>query len=306
MKEQTSRRRLFTRQDPPPPMEITDRDLRILRLVHEYRFLTTRQVQALVHGSERSICERLSRLYHNGFLDRPLQQIAVRVFGYREMIYALTLQGARLLAHHLQQPRFVQPRWNQNNQGVKAPHLLHTLMVSEVRACATLACSMRDDLSLTRWISPDRALAHTIIEGTRVPVIPDASFTLSRRVDSTTVYPVPPIEGIRHAHFFLECDRGTVRHKRFGEKLAAYWAARTHRGQLLEEIPRAFRVLTVTASRRRLEGLLETARATDPRGTGLRMFWFTTMERLVIGNPQTFLDPVWRVPVDKELHSLLE
>lgn len=304
--EQTPRRRLFTRQNPPPALQITARDMRILRLVYEYRFLTTKQVQMLVDGSARSICERLSRMYHNGYLDRPLQQLALRVFGHREMIYALTLKGARLLAQHLQQPRFLNSRWNQNNRDVRAPHLLHTLMISEVRACATLACRARTDLALTAWSSPDRALAHAMIDGSRVPVIPDGAFTLSRRTDDEIDSPFGPGVGIRHAHFFLECDRGTVRHKRFAEKLAAYWKTHAQRRQLVEALPKAFRVLTVTTSQKRLEGLLDVARSADPRGTGLRMFWFTTIGRLKVDRPETFLDPIWRVPVDDTLHSLLD
>ena len=81
-----------------PPLEITKRDLLILELVQDYRFLNTEQIHALIGGSTRNVKERLSRLYQHAYLDRPAHQRELRNEGYRLMIYALAPKGARFIA----------------------------------------------------------------------------------------------------------------------------------------------------------------------------------------------------------------
>src|SRR5882724_6882652 len=57
----------------------TTRDLRILQLVHDYRYLTAEQVTALLApGSPRQIARRLQGLFHHGFLARLLPPLRVR------------------------------------------------------------------------------------------------------------------------------------------------------------------------------------------------------------------------------------
>jgi len=291
-KAQHNRRRLFTRQKADlPPLALTARDLRILALLDEYRFLNTPQIQALIGGSKRNVSERLSRLFQHGYVDRPAHQRELRTDGYRYLIYALSQQGARLLSERLGDARYVSRHLTENNKRVKSVHLAHTLMISQFRACLSLACRARDDLTLASWKTPERALARIRISGVRVPVIPDAYFAL-KDADGHT------------AHFYLEADRGTMTQKRFLRKLKAYW--RLHLANPRTLAPRSFRVLTIARSQKRTENLVETATAADPQGKGSLMFYFACEDTYSLDNPVATLDYIWLSPADDKLHSLLE
>lgn len=284
-----TRRRLFTRQKADlPPLGITPRDLRILKLLHEYRFLNTPQIQALVGGSKRNVSERLLRLFHHGYLDRPPHQRELRTDGYRYLIYALSYAGARLLSERLGDDRYLSRHLAASNKGVKSIHLAHALMISQFRACLTLACRARGDLTLVSWETPAHALMQARVSGHRVPVIPDGRFVLTDADGHV-------------AHFFLEADRGTMTHNRFLSKLKAYWRYRA-----IGAGPRAFRVLTITPSPKRAENLTKTAKAADPKGKGSLMFYFACEHAYRLDRPMTILAPIWRSPADDNLHSLLE
>jgi len=264
------RRRLFVRlTENLPPLRLTARDVRILELAYEYRFFTAAHVRALIGGSKRNLTERLSRMYHHGYLDRPKQQLTLRLFGYRDIIYALARPGARVLARYRQDNRYLKPRWTENNNAVKAPQFLHTLMIS---------------------------LAKYRIDRREVWVKPDAHFVLALQRD-----------GVEHrAHFFLECDRGTMTYANFRRKLAAYWSMRRNRMLVSGSIPRAYRVLTVGPSPARTRRLMRAAVDADPRRAGSLMFYFCSQTDYDLNQPNRILAPIWRSPADTRFHSLLE
>lgn len=291
------RRRLFVRlTENLPPLRLTARDVRILELAYEYRFFTAAHVRALIGGSKRNLTERLSRMYHHGYLDRPKQQLTLRLFGYRDIIYALARPGARVLARYRQDNRYLKPRWTENNNAVKAPQFLHTLMISDFRACLTLACRSRPDLSLAAWDTPATSLAKYRIDRREVWVKPDAHFVLALQRD-----------GVEHrAHFFLECDRGTMTYANFRRKLAAYWSMRRNRMLVSGSIPRAYRVLTVGPSPARTRRLMRAAVDADPRRAGSLMFYFCSQTDYDLNQPNRILAPIWRSPADTRFHSLLE
>jgi hypothetical protein len=79
-----------------PSLTIQPRDLEIIKLVYDYRFLNSDQIKYLVAGSGQVILRRLQKLFHHGFLDRPLQQFSYP--GNQKMIYALGNSGATILA----------------------------------------------------------------------------------------------------------------------------------------------------------------------------------------------------------------
>jgi len=81
-------------------LALQERDIEIIRLVDEYRFLDSEQMCALVQGSKQVILRRLQKLFHHGYLDRPINQINP-FLGYRKMVYALGDKGADLLAERL-------------------------------------------------------------------------------------------------------------------------------------------------------------------------------------------------------------
>ena len=286
------RRRLFQRlQEDLPPLQITKRDLRILELVRDYRFLNTEQIRALVGGSGHNVTERLSRLFHHAYLDRPAHQRELRTEGYRIMIYALAPKGARILCRRSGMHVHVPHHLGEDNRSAKRFHLLHTLMVSQFRACLTLACREHPGVELSSWQVPETRLSRVLVDRRPVAIIPDAYFTLGRADGQC-------------AHFFLEADRGTMTRARFLRKLQAYWRLRS--GSNDGTIPSAFRVLTVTRSWKRTTSLRTAAIDADPRRRGSHMFYFTTEGTYDLDHPESVLDEIWRTPVDSEIHSLLE
>jgi len=287
-----TRRRLFRRlEENLPPLVLTERDLLILHLVREYRFLNTAQIHALVGGSYHNVTERLSRLFHLAYLDRPVHQRELRDEGYRVMIYALAPKGARAIAMQDGTPATVPRHLGEDNRTAKRFHLAHTLMVSQFRVCLTLACEKRLDLTLTRWRTPEKPLAQVGIGNRRVAVIPDAYFVITGA------------EG-ESAHFFLEADRGTMTQTRFLTKLQAYWQLQSR--HVSPVIPRAFRVLTIAESRQRMKNLLSTAENADPQHRGSRMFCFTTEDVYSVHHPEAIFAPIWRTPAESAPRSLLE
>lgn len=56
------------RADEPPPMRLMERDIEILKAVHDFRIMRGDQLQALYFGSQSTALYRLSRLYQHGFL----------------------------------------------------------------------------------------------------------------------------------------------------------------------------------------------------------------------------------------------
>ncbi len=246
----------------PPPFVLTERDRRIVELVHEYRLLSSDQVIALLgDGSAQQILRRLQLLYHGRFLERPRSQIAdfLRAPGSRPMVYALGSAGAALL-------------------GVKIPKQIglefidHTLAVSSVLVSFTLACRERRDIRVIPWreILEEKVLEETrrkkqpdswrvrLPGGATVGVTPDAIFGLH--------YLTKP-EGANRSWFFLEVDRGTmpVVRRRLTEtsvyrKILAYHATAAEGLQTELFGMKTFRVLTVTTGEKRLASLVEAAK----------------------------------------------
>jgi len=291
------RRRLFTRlEDNLPPLRLTGRDMRILKLLFDYRFLTTPQMHALLGGSKRNITERLSRLFHHGYVDRPPQQISLRIFGYRHVIHALALNGARYLAQYFEDASYLQPRWTQNNNAVKAPHFLHTLMISRFRVCLSLACDQRQDVFLSTWFTPDVSLTRYDMDNRKVWVKPDAYFVLTAKAADEE----------HRAHFFLEADRGTMTYADLRRKLVAYWLMRTQRRLVADWVPQAYRVLTISPTPSRAARLVELARDADPKRRGSLLFHFCSECDFDLEHPECVFERIWQTPADSTLRHLLE
>src|SRR5712671_4036358 len=69
-----TRRPRFRRASEPPAFRVTDDDVVIIRLAR-YRFLRSTHIAALVGRSVDRTNDRLSRLFHAGYLDRPHAQL---------------------------------------------------------------------------------------------------------------------------------------------------------------------------------------------------------------------------------------
>lgn len=279
-------------------LRLQERDAEIIRLVYEYRFLNSAQIQALVEGSDQNLLRRLQKLYHHGYLDRPPSQGLYPKPGLEKMVYGLGDRGADLLAERYGMDRG-QVRWREKNREAGDRYLRHTLMVSDFRTCLTLALRQRDDAELLFWKREKQAQLSDEVtyrgpEGgkRRIPVVPDSFFGIE--------------DPGGKMYFFLEADRSTMTNRRFLKKMRGYWKWWQQGGHREKYGIEAFRVLTVTKSEARKENLRETTRQADDRQDGSLMFWFTARDRYDLEEPERVLQPVWQTPRDDQRHGLLE
>lgn len=278
------RRPRFRRSEEPPTFQLTDRDVEIVHQVARHRFLRSTHISQLLDASHKKICERLTLLYHAGYLDRPRLQLEyhVRGGGSAPYVYAMGNQGARLLkeCHGVDQTGV---DWTRKNRDSSRNFLLHTLAVADFRVTLVVACRARPDL---RLIEPDELLqsapeqtqqdrnpwswrVRVQFKGqtTEVGVIPDYVFALI-------------LSDGRRRPFVVECDRGTMPIERVSlaqtsilRKFLAYGA--THKQKL--HTPRFgwknFRVLVTTTSQERVDNMQALIQRTNEiKGSALFLF----------------------------------
>lgn len=281
------RRKKRFRREPDGLIQVTERDLAILRHICRHRFLRSTHLQALVGGGQ-GLLRRLAALYHHGYLDRPREQIEFyQNAGSKPMVYALGNKGADLLAAHDGLSRG-KVNWTAKNHSLGPMFLEHTLLIAEVMVALELACRSHGNrrlLSAETLVARAPEATRTRLkplqwtvsctyqeEKTRLGVVPDAIFGLQ--------YLDQP-EGRNTAYFFLEADRATmpifrkgVRQTSFFRKLVAYhetWRQAVHTDVYGIK---NFRVLTVTTSPERVENLIKANRALNA-GKGSKLFLFT-------------------------------
>jgi hypothetical protein len=285
------------------PLQLTDRDRSLIRLVHRHRFLRSHQIAALLGGSEQQIVRRLQLLFHHGYLERPRAQVKfIERGGSQPLAYGLGNKGGALLRRELG-IAVDSDAWNEKNHAVGRVFLEHALLVSETMVSLELACRKRgvrllyeDELELPAEKQPFQWWVK-IAGGTKLGVIPDAVFALEYTDQAGQM---------QRAYFFLEADRGTMPVVRKGlaqtsffRKLLAYeatWTNKVHQRHL--GIHR-FRVLTVTSIAARVQTLLE-ACSQLKRGHGLFLFADTSaLEKDLVSS-------VWRNGKTGELSPLLD
>ncbi len=289
-----SRRPRFDRA-PVRRVILTPRDLAILRAVHKHRLLRSTHLLDLVGGSRQATLRRLQLLFHHGYLDRPAMQLDWYTRGSEPLVYALGNRGAEVLGAegYLRRGGI---RWDAKNRGLSRVFLHHTLAVAEVMVAFEVACREREGV---RFIPPEEILAGApeATQRLRLPFRWQVEVRQNGKLHRLGVEPDGVFgldfkdapENRRRAYFFLEADRGTmpVMRKGLGQtsffrKLLIYqetWRQGLHRTHL--GIPN-FRVLTVTASRERVEHLVEACRSLP--GGGPRLFLFANRESLDRGD----------------------
>src|ERR1700675_3177839 len=85
----------FRRASEPPAFRLTDDDVEIVRQVARHRLLRSTHIAALVGRSLDRTNDRLLRLFHAGYVDRPRAQLdRFPTSGSAHYVYALADQGA--------------------------------------------------------------------------------------------------------------------------------------------------------------------------------------------------------------------
>ncbi|MEI9932658.1 MAG: replication-relaxation family protein [Rhizomicrobium sp.] len=121
----------FKRDGIAPRIELTEDDIAILRAVHRHRFVRADDLYRLFgERSQDKLSRRLTRLYRNKFLDRPIAQVdRFREGGSRPLVYGLDAVGARYLKETLGVP-IGSTDWKARNRSYTRESLDHTLAIS--------------------------------------------------------------------------------------------------------------------------------------------------------------------------------
>src|SRR3954447_6015266 len=127
--QQSVRRPRFRRAATPPPFRLTEDDVEIVRIVARHRLIRSTHIAALVGRSLDRTNDRLLRLFHAGYIDRPRAQLDYYpTFGSAPMIYALADLGVRLL-REWDGAEFRNPEWSRKNREAGRPFIEHQIEI---------------------------------------------------------------------------------------------------------------------------------------------------------------------------------
>jgi hypothetical protein len=283
--DQSIRRRpRFRRSESPTSFQLTDRDVQIIRLVAEHRFLRSTHISQLLDAPHKKICDRLAALFHAGYLDRPRAQITYHVpnGGSCRLVYGLSNGGARLIAGIAGASHPV-GNWNKKNEEAGREFITHSLMISDFHVALRAACKEHRGIQL-RGPQEILASASTPNRADRSPWY--TRVTIQNRGEVLDVGVVPDLafaimlpDG-RRRPFVVECDRGTMPVERASlaqtsmlRKFLCYTAIHRQQVYLARYGWREFRVLTIADSIDRIcnmQSLLK--RTTEIRDSPLFLF----------------------------------
>src|SRR4051812_24755060 len=285
--QQSVRRPRFRRAAAPPPFRLTEDDVEIVRVVARHRLIRSTHIAMLVGRSLDRTNDRLLRLFHAGYIDRPRAQLDYYpAFGSAPMIYALADRGARLL-REWDGVKFRNPEWSRKNREAGRPFIEHQIEIVDFGVGVQRAVRARSDIML---ISADDMVA-AAPRGLPAANPFSLQAKLSDRGIARETAIVPDIvfgleltDGSRR-NFMVEIDRGTMPVRRsdpdqtsIERKMRGYLtahAAKLHKEQFGWA---NFRVLFVTTNQDRVETMIDVARQSQARrhGIGASLFWFST------------------------------
>jgi len=282
--------------EPLPPLRVGDREIKLLRALARYRFLSFPQLAALDGGSPQNLTRRIRLMLLHELIAEPATETARLRLVTLPRVLALAKAGADLLATR---DGASPDSRNLKKKNAKATTDLvaHTLDIAETML-GFEAHSRRLGLPLvdyhdllahfpaeTRRTANPHALTVTQITRNDVPrsVVPDRIFSVVAAADA------------RH-NFLLEQDTGhmPVRRRKLtgtssiAKKVYVYWHAwRTGEHTRRWGFQR-FRVLFVTRAEARITTMIDRTLEITERPTGL--FLFTTTELLAARGPYA---PIW-------------
>jgi hypothetical protein len=292
------RRPRFRRAPEPPAFRVTDDDVVIVRQLARYRFLRSTHIAALVGRSVDRTNDRLSRLFHAGYVDRPHAQLDYYpTAGSAPMVYALANRGVRLLIDRYG-IEFANVDWSRKNHKAGRSFIEHQLEIVDFQVALDRATRDRDDLRLkyadeiiTGMTGQPRAKRNPFALRVKlaqkgvareIGVIPDFVFGLELRDRS-------------NRYFMVEIDRGTmpivrsnIEQTSFERKMLAYLTAYVTKQHEHRFGWKSFRVLTVTTDGYRMKSMMDACRGLHiPHSPGTPLFLFTTREALRAHGPLT-------------------
>ena len=292
---QQARRPRFRRTVDVPAFRVSDGDLEMMQLLARHRFLRSTHIAALVERSVDRVNDRLLRLFHAEYVDRPRAQLdRYPDSGSAPMVYALANRGARLLAERGDLSP-VGSDWSRRNEAAGRPFIEHQLEIMDFYVALQMATRGRQDVALIR---PDELVgAFPTPPTTRDPFALRVKLTEGGAVHDLGLVP-DLVFGLRFPDgsrrcFLVEIDRGTMpvmrsdtRQTSFARKMRVYLAAYAARLHERHFGWKNFRVLTVTSEPTRIQSMRDALRgmAAAPN-PGLGLFWFALRDELRASGP---------------------
>jgi hypothetical protein len=275
------------RQRQPKAMAMTPRDQRILEHIYAHGgVLADYQIQHLEFTGGRQMQDRMSKLFHNGYVWRTsragytLCGCAVYWLDQRGAEYVAGAQGLPVAEFTRLYTR--EPGWNQ---------IGHDLLAVDFTLHLMQACQADPELELREWLNErdfrvDKdTVNYLTINGKKAhkQVIPDRYFVIDWQQDKAARKPF-------RSRLLLELDHATHPNRRFvNDKVlpgTAYIQSEVYERRFGSK---AGRWLVVTTGTRRLEYLKDSVE----RGIGnnARNWYFTTFDQVSAATLLT--EPVW-------------
>lgn len=269
----------------PLGFQITPSDLGMIRAVYNYRFLHADHLSALSGRSYKKVHGRLYKLLQNGFLGRIEMP-------FQRHLYVLGRQGIDIIVEQGIASREM-IEWRLRHHELKELFLKHQLMLVDLHCLLDLA-GRDGGVRLKEWREGKELWDKVTFQGDggriSLPVCPDAFFVLRDEMRP---------EPRNRLNFFLEADRSTTTHKRFQNKLIAYWRYLSDGLQTKKFGIKTLRVVTFALTRARALGLCQAAREVLP-AQAQKYFLFASAEGLSLLNPEAILSDVFLSPRDPE------
>jgi len=269
----------------------------IVRVVARYRLIRSTHIAALVDRSLDRTNDRLMRLFHAGYIDRPRAQLDYYpTFGSAPMIYALGNRGVRLL-REWDGADFRNVEWGRKNREAGRPFIEHQIEIVDFQVALRRAARERSDvrlLSAEELIAASRKLADRNPFALRAK-LSDRGTVREVGAIPDLVFGLELLDGSRR-NFMVEIDRGTMPVSRsdpdqtsFQRKMRVYLAAHAAKQHERQFEWKNFRVLTVTTDLNRIATMTAALRQIRVlRSAGPPLFLFGTFDALRSSDPLTY------------------
>ncbi len=289
----------FRRASEPPVFRLTDNDVEIIRQVARHRLIRSTHIASLVGRSLDRTNDRLLRLFHAGYVDRPRAQLdRFPTVGTAPMVYAIADRGARLLCER-EGLCCGTGEWNRKNREAGRPFIEHQIEIVNFRVALQRAVAQRSDVRIIQMEDMVPALRQPM-RSSRAPFALRAKLSQRGKVREVSVVP-DLVFGLQLANgkrrnFTVEIDRGTMPICRsdpdqtsFEQKMRVYLAAHAAQQHQRQFGWKNFRVLTITTDRQRMRSMKEALEGLRvPRSPGASLFLFSTFNELRAGDPLAY------------------
>lgn len=298
--QKRTRRRHYERDQRQRFLLVTARDRAIINAVFEYRFLRMDQIITLVGGTPKTLRNRMTELFHAGYVDRlRTQQPGINA-------YALGQQGVEFV--DADDEDYARLDWRRKNTKASWHFIEHTLAIADFRIELQKAMRSRPDIRMIDGSALIAAIRQTVpAKATTNPLVLRETITLhifeprlgEARPKTELVGTVPDYaflfvlpDGKQRA-FMIELDRSTmpVAHRGFTQssvekKLRVYAAAARAEASSARWGLDTFRVIFVTDKPARSSRIAELARTVHPE-----LFWTAELDGITA---TSMLQPMWR------------